>query len=53
MESIINEWNPFVASSRFLSLAKNLLENNSIISYSTGPLSEAKIIKNNWYKTEK
>ena len=44
------EWNVATAASRFLETAEAYLLGQKTPHYESGPLSEAPIIKNNWYK---
>ncbi len=46
-------WNAEVAAERFLKIAENLLNGESIEGvYSEGPCSKAEVLKNNWYYYE-
>ena len=52
-ESIMDKWNPSSAAERFVRLAQALISGEPTDSlYSDGPISNVKIIKNNWYKGE-
>lgn len=52
-ESIMDKWNPSSAAERFVRLAQALISEEPTDSlYSDGPISNVKIIKNNWYKGE-
>ena len=45
-------WNPKVGAKRFFALCKSLTEKGIPICYEEGPISEAKILKNNWFKDD-
>ena len=48
-ETIVKCWNAEFATERLIELCEGLLAGKSV-SYEAGPCSEAKIIKNDWYK---
>lgn len=45
-------WNPRVGADRLYKLCCSLLENGKAIYYDKGPISEAKVLKNNWFKDD-
>lgn len=50
-ETIVKEWNSEIAAKRLFDLSNNILVGKDVSNlYKTGPCSEAKIIKNDWYK---
>lgn len=47
--TIMNSWNPSIASSRFIEVCKNLLQKQ--ISFETsGPCSKAELLSDNWFQ---
>ena len=48
--TMINEWNPKVAASRFIELSTELLSKKQFNKYNSGPCSKAEIIKDDWYR---
>ena len=49
-QTLETQWNVSVAAQRFLDTAEAYLSKNEPPRYESGPMSEAPIIKNNWYK---
>lgn len=45
-------WNPQTGAYRFYQFVKQILENGRPMFYDAGPISEAKILKNNWFKDD-
>lgn len=45
-------WSPKVGAERFFALCKSLTETGKPLYYKEGPISEAKILKNNWFKDD-
>lgn len=45
-------WHPTVGAGRFYALCKSLLETGNPIKFDNGPISEAKTLKNNWFKDD-
>lgn len=52
IETMLNIWSPKVGASRFYHLVSEILKTGKPIFYDNGPISEAKIIKNNWFKDD-
>ncbi len=49
-QTLEQEWNVSKAATRFLETAEAYLSGQEIPHYESGPMSDAPIIKNNWYK---
>lgn len=45
-------WNPKVGAHRFFALCKSLIDTGKPLYYEEGPISDAKILKNNWFKDD-
>ena len=49
-QALANQWNADVAAERFLQLAQALLDGKSPELFEEGPCSQAKVLRNGWYK---
>lgn len=52
MTTMQSLWNPKVGAERFFALCQSLIETGKPLYYDEGPISEAKILKNNWFKDD-
>lgn len=52
IDTMLNLWNPKIGAERFYALCKSILNTGNPIYYENGPISNAEIIKNNWFKDD-